>query len=277
MAPTLAVGVAAARAVAARLGLRVDDVVVLQAANRLVVRLTGCDVVARVAEGPHRDGAAFELDVARRLVDAGCEVVAEPHPGCEQRVHDEGGVGVTLWTWYEPAGGDVAPTAYAHALTELHAAMRSVEADVVTPHLVDRVDDALRIVDDAGASPELRDGDRSFLAAALRDLRDSVLRRAEVQVVHGEPHPGNVLATAHGPRVIDLETCCRAPVAFDLAHAPEEVADRYGGADPELLRDCRNLARALVTAWRWDRDDVFPGGRAMGVDWLAALRAGMGG
>ncbi len=28
---------------------------------------------------------------------------------------------------------------------------------------------------------------------------------------------------------MDLATCCRGPVEFDLAHAPEEVAEHYEG------------------------------------------------
>jgi len=38
------------------------------------------------------------------------------------------------------------------------------------------------------------------------------------QLLHGEPHPGNVLSTKNGLVFIDLETCCRGPVEFDIAH-----------------------------------------------------------
>jgi hypothetical protein len=68
-----------------------------------------------------------------------------------------------------------------------------------------------------------------------------------------------VLNTRNGPLFIDLETCCRGPIEFDLAHAPEEVIERYQNADQELLRKCRTLVLAMVAAWRWDRNDQFPG------------------
>jgi hypothetical protein len=29
----------------------------------------------------------------------------------------------------------------------------------------------------------------------------------------------------------------------------------------------------MITAWRWDRDDQFPDGHRLGVEWLNALRA----
>jgi hypothetical protein len=73
---------------------------------------------------------------------------------------------------------------------------------------------------------------------------------------------------------IDLETCCRGPVEFDLAHVPEEVSECYSGADQELLRACRLLVLAMVAAWRWDLDDHLPNGKRAGQELLGALRAG---
>ena len=80
------------------------------------------------------------------------------------------------------------------------------------------------------------------------------------QLLHGEPHPGNLLFTTEGPLFIDFETCCRGPVEFDLAHAPDDVVEHYAGADGELLRACRMLVLAMITTWRWDRDDRSPTG-----------------
>ncbi|MGW3128011.1 phosphotransferase family protein [Streptomyces sp. NPDC001123] len=96
------------------------------------------------------------------------------------------------------------------------------------------------------------------------------------QLLHGEPHPGNVLATKSGLLFVDLETCCRGPVEFDLAHAPEEVGAQYPGADQDLLRECRILVTAMVTAWRWDADDQFGNGRRLGMEWLGQIRAALG-
>ena len=110
----------------------------------------------------------------------------------------------------------------------------------------------------------------------MRDLSRAIGDRgAPEQLLHGEPHPGNVLRTRHGLRFIDLETCCRGPVEFDLAHAPEEVGAHYPGADRDLLRACRLLMLAMITTWRWDRDDRFPNGRQLGTAWLGQLRAAL--
>jgi thiamine kinase-like enzyme len=77
-------------------------------------------------------------------------------------------------------------------------------------------------------------------------------RGAAGQVLHGEPYPGNLLSTKSGLLFIDLETCCRGPVEFDLAHVPEDVSERYADVDEGLLSECRVLVLAMVAAWRWD-------------------------
>ncbi|WP_028193789.1 hypothetical protein [Salinispora pacifica] len=74
---------------------------------------------------------------------------------------------------------------------------------------------------------------------------------------------------------IDLETCCRGPVEFDLAHAPEEVGEHYPGVDIVLLRECRILVLAMITAWRWDRADRLPNGRQLDANWLRQLRTAL--
>ncbi|MEY2571130.1 MAG: hypothetical protein QOE63_1480, partial [Acidimicrobiaceae bacterium] len=94
------------------------------------------------------------------------------------------------------------------------------------------------------------------------------------QFLHGEPHPGNLLNTKDGLLFIDLETCCRGPVEFDLAHAPEDVSEHYPDAGQDLLRECRILVLAMVAAWRWDRDDHHPDGRRAGRALVSALREG---
>jgi hypothetical protein len=60
-----------------------------------------------------------------------------------------------------------------------------------------------------------------------------------------------VLSTKDGPLFIDLETYCRGPVEFDLAHVPEAVCEHYPGVDQGLLDECRQLVLAMVAAWRW--------------------------
>jgi Ser/Thr protein kinase RdoA (MazF antagonist) len=163
---------------------------------------------------------------------------------------------------------------YAQTLERLHAGMRQLDAPA--PHFTERVEEAQSIVRDRSQSPELVDAHRELLANSLRSLRQAVVDRgADEQLLHGEPHAGNLLRTTSGMRFIDLETCCYGPVEFDIAHAPDEVGDQYALADPLLLRDCPILMLAMVAAWRADRDDDFPNGRAERDALLSQIRAAL--
>lgn len=216
--------------------------------------------------------ASFEVDLARRLAGVGSPVAALD-PRVEPRPHEADGFVVTLWTFYEPVAPEPSPAAVADALVRLHAGMRTIE--VPAPHFTDRVSEAQRLVAGADRTPELADADRALLEDTLRLRRRAIGdRHAPEQLLHGEPHPGNVLATADGLRFIDLETCCRGPVEFDLAHVPTAVSRCYPDADPDLLGECRALVLAMVAAWRWDPGDQFPDGRRAAHDLLAALRGG---
>jgi hypothetical protein len=248
---------------ASALDLRVDDAVALHNSNRLAVRLLPCDVLARVATPVRRNHevAAFEVEMARQFEEAHCPIAAL-EPRVEPRVHLRDGFAITYWTYYEPLpAADTTLAEYAQALERLHAGMRRIDAPA--PHFTDRVEEAQSIVRDRSQSPELIDADRELLTNSLRSLRRAVVDRgADEQLLHGEPHAGNLLRTTSGMRFIDLETCCYGPVEFDIAHAPDEVGDHHALADPLLLRDCRILMLAMVAAWRADRDDDFPSGRA---------------
>jgi phosphotransferase family enzyme len=199
--------------------------------------------------------------------------VARLEPRVDPLVYKRDGFTVTLWIYYEPVTPRVSPVDYATALERLHAGLR--EADVRAPRFTDRIAEAEEIVARPDLSPELADADRVFLGGRLDSLRRAIDDRgAAEQPLHGEPHPGNVLSTTHGPLFIDLETCCRGPVEFDLAHVPETVCAHYPGLDHGLLDECRQLVLAMVAAWRWDRGDQFPDGRWFGEEFLRALRAG---
>ena len=85
--------VAAAMASALALDLLVADAIVLQNANRLVLRLLPCDVVARVANVRHQSGAAFEVELAQRLAKTESPIAAL-EPRVEPHVYVRDG-----WVW----------------------------------------------------------------------------------------------------------------------------------------------------------------------------------
>ena len=261
----------AAIQVASGLDLAAADVKELHNSNKLILRLLPCDVVARVAFAGLESFQA-ELEIGRRLAELDGPV-AHLDPRVEPRVYERRGFAITFWTYCEPAPDQVSPARYASALERLHVRMAKIE--VAVPHFSDRVAEAQDLVASPERTPGLADSERKLLSSTLRNQRRAIGGRSPAeQLLHGEPHPGNLLNTGSGPLFIDLETCCRGPVEFDIAHVPEQVSRCYAGADRELLRACRLLVLAMVAAWRWDRDDEFPDGRRAGRELLRALQAG---
>jgi hypothetical protein len=110
----------------------------------------------------------------------------------------------------------------------------------------DRVAEAQQLVESSSLTPELASADRELLINTLRSRRQAIGGRgAAEQLMHGEPHPGNVLSMKTGLLFIDLETCCRGPVEFDLAH----VAKRSASVTRTLMKNCSVTAGALFLPW----------------------------
>lgn len=267
---------AAAVATASGLGLVVGDAVVLNDSNRLVAHLGPCDVVARVTPPSHHAGHGAsprrEVVLVDQLARVGGPVAGlDPRVAPHVIVHD--GFEISLWAFHEPVDRGLSPAEYARTLADLHAGLRMVEVEA--PHVLDRVTAVQRDVASPGVTPDLAEVDRALLAGVLHDLRRSVAEReATEQLLHGEPHPWNVLVTAGGPLFIDFENAARGPVEYDLAWVPQEVGARVADADQDLVGACRGLVLAMVAAYRWRRDDEHPSGRRSGLAFLDAVRAG---
>lgn len=243
-----------ASALAGVLGLTVNDAVVIHNSNKLTLRLLPCDVLARVAP-LGQEVAALEVEIAQRLAAVGGPVAAL-EPRVEARVYELARLEVTFWTYYEATPDHYSPADYARALQRLHVGMRGVE--VTTPHFMERVAAAERLVTNRQETPALSEGDRHLILDTLHSASQQVHSRgAAEQLLHGEPHPGNLLSTQRGRLFVDFETCCRGPVEFDVAHVPDEVSACYPDVDRVLLQECRRLVLAMVAAWRWDVSDEF--------------------
>jgi hypothetical protein len=263
---------AAVSSLARTLGLQVNDSVVIHNSNKLALRLTPCDVLARIGLGG-QEVAALEVEVAQQLAAVEGPVAALD-PRLEPRVYQVDGFAVTFWTYYDAvAPHRHSPADYADALHRLHAGMRSVEIEA--PHFMERTAAAERLVTNRAETPALGEGDRELLLSTLDSARQAILEHgAAEQLLHGEPHPGNLLRAQGGLLFIDLETCCSGPIEFDVAHVPAEASALYPDVDQVLLQECRRLVLAMVAAWRWDVHDEFPHGHQHGRDILGQLREG---
>jgi thiamine kinase-like enzyme len=159
--------------------------------------------------------------------------------------------------------------------------------DVTTPHFTDRVAEAQQLVANRERTPALADADRELLTNTLGRVSSAISRRGiREQLLHGEPHLGNLLRTRKGLLFIDFETCCRGPVEFDIAHGllpseegrmltAGEVLEHYPGANRDVIEQCRILIWAMITTWRWRRDDQLPNGRYWAIEGLNQLRVAL--
>lgn len=273
---------AAARKTAAALGLQVSDATVVHNSDRAAVRLLPCDVLVRVAPASWRAGMQFEAVVAERLADIGGQV-GELDPRTEHDVYVWDGFAMTFWTFYEPVGHrqvqehlgmttSIAPVDYASALARLHADLRQI--DLATPHVMDRVTGWQQRVEDPEVTPELGKRDRDLLSETLRSMSTAIGSEDSVeQLLHGEPHPGNLLDTKKGPLWIDVGTLQRGPVEYDLAYAPIEVANRYPAVNLWLVQRFRILMWAGIATMRWHQRDQYPRRDYWRVESLNQLRA----
>ena len=263
--------IAAASSLAEAVDLPVAEAIVLQNSNKLAVRLLPCDTFARIAP-VGEEVAALEVWIARTLA-AVTAPIALLDPRVEPQVYVRDGFAVTFWSYYRPVTDPHPPAEYGGALHRLHEAMRSIEIEA--PHFTERVAEAERLLTNRHETPALADDDRVLLLDILRTAEQAIRRQASAdQLLHGEPHPGNLLNTDDGLLFIDFETCCRGPIEFDVVHVPDEVSKHYPGIDQDVLQECRRLVLAMIAAWRWDVRDELPNGPQYAVQILNVLRGG---
>jgi hypothetical protein len=148
--------VAAVTSTASALGLTVDDTVVLQNSNKLTMRLLPCDALARIAPLAQHV-AQFEVELARQLAETGSPAVAV-EPRVPPKVYERDAFAITFWTYHASVTPGVAPAEYATALRRLHIGMRKI--NMTTPHFMDRVAEAERLLSNPYQTPGLLDADR---------------------------------------------------------------------------------------------------------------------
>ncbi|MFG1702814.1 phosphotransferase [Nonomuraea sp. M3C6] len=242
--------VAAAVAVAREHGVRVREPVMLKDSFNLRIHLRPAPLVARVptvtALGRSRPAEALrrELEVVSYLHGQGVPVVP-PSDLLPAGPHLRDGVCVSFWAHVEhDLGYQVTPEVAGRALAELHEGLRGFSGEL--PYLGPVLDEPVRLIE------LVADVVGPGVAGRLREAHAGLASRlggAMTQAVHGDAHPGNLLATPGGLLWNDFEECMAGPVEWDLAC---------------LLRTTRLDGRAAVQAYGGDPDD--PGLR----DFLAA-------
>ncbi|TMR24052.1 aminoglycoside phosphotransferase [Nonomuraea turkmeniaca] len=257
---------AVAVSIAEEHGVRVRRPVVLQDSFNLRIHLRPAPIVARVptvtALGRARPDEVLrrELEVVSYLHKSGAPVVP-PSDLLPAGPHVRDGVVVSFWAYvaHDP-DYRVTPEEAGRGLAGLHEAMRGFPGRLL--YLGPVLEEPARLL-------ELLDGEvEADVLARLREAHAGLAARLEggpVQAVHGDAHPGNLLATPAGLLWNDFEECMAAPVGWDLAC---------------LLRTTRLDGRAALRAYGADPDDpclpAFMAARALqGTLWMLVRALGI--
>lgn len=252
--------VTAAIAVASGYGVRCADPVVLHDGSNVLVHLRPAPVVARVANlvAAIRPGVAawFARDIALAsyLAEQGAPVVppcTEPPAG----PHHHDGLVLAFCSYvphdpaYTPAAAEVG-----RMLGELHEALRDYPGELPEDGPIG----------DVGRVLDLLEREGMLAGAELAGLRAEAARLAEAvralprQALHGDAHPGNLLATPDGLVWNDFEDTWRGPLAWDLACLANTkrldgraALAYYPDPPPEPeIEVCLELRRLFGVGWR---------------------------
>lgn len=261
--------VRAAVAVARDFGLSSTDPVVLADGSNVLVHLRPAPVVARVATltAELRPGVAAwlarDIEVSAYVAGRGVPVVppsVDPPAG----PHVRDGLVLTFFEYvpHDPDHHPV-PAEVGRVLADLHDALR--EYPGVLP-ADGPIGDLWRILDMLERERILADGELTALRAELSRLAPEV-QVLPGRALHGDAHPGNLLATPNGLVWNDFEDTWRGPLAWDLAclantHRLDGRAALAAYPDPPPaaeLEVCVRLRTVFGVAWRFVLDDRIPG------------------
>ena len=187
------------------------------------------DVVVRVRPRSEEPVAAREVAVALALADAAVPVTTLVDPG--DQPWTIGASVVTAWSWSASIGsaGPAELGTLARMLAQQTGGGPAYEVPRFDPlTAIRRTVEHLPVGDDqADTIRRLAHGlGPAWAAAADSDP-------AGVTIVHGDLHRDNVVVTASGPLLTDLELAGSGPPSYDTA--PVVVAVRRYGADPSTL------------------------------------------
>jgi hypothetical protein len=216
---------AAAHAVLDRVGASGADAIIRDGLSLLVRR---GDVLARVRPRTEEPVAAREVEVAEALAEVQVPCVALTGGG---QPWIEGGCVVTTWRWVD-AVGDASPSdqgGLARLLRERTVGTVAFDVARFEP---------LVAIRNAVAHLPIGDPDADFVRARAQELVAPWAQIADhdpagTAIVHGDLHGDNVVRTAAGPVLTDLELAGAGPPSYDTA--PTVVAVERYGAPPSIL------------------------------------------
>jgi Ser/Thr protein kinase RdoA (MazF antagonist) len=220
--PAVARALHAAIAVAREHGVACTDARILSAGANVIAWLYPAPVVARVAavtavvRARPEECLARDIAVAGFCASRGAAVVA-PSNELPPGPHEHEGRVITFWDHVEHEyDNDIDGATLGRALVSLHEVLRDYDAPL--PYLSPALDDALEVlarIEELQLAPA---GEVVPRRAAVEECRAALeASTMPTQVLHGDAHRRNALATRDGIVWTDFEDTCCGPIAWDLA------------------------------------------------------------
>lgn len=198
-------------------GLRFGQAIVLQNLSNVIIHLAPTSVVARVSTttGTVRVGDAWfarEVAVARHLTAAGAPIIplsSAIDPGPHQHL----GLVLSFWEFVQILNEPFDPHQAGRALRTCHVALQDFQE---TLPILALISEAQQLLDQLIAEAEFNAADVEMLLHISQRVAHQ-MQQLPMQPLHGDPHSGNVLNTAHGVLWTDWEDVMLGPVEWDLA------------------------------------------------------------
>jgi Phosphotransferase enzyme family len=236
-------GQAAAVTLMRRLGLPADKPAVLSSRGNLIVHFPAAGTVARVATLTAWQRLRPELWLAREVALAGYVAARGGPVGATAHRADPGphwqdGFVISLWEHVPPRPVRPSPAEAGAVLARFHrtAAAFPGELGDLSPAR-EHVTDGLTVLERESVIDPATIAALSVEHARALAALDETGTAAPPIVLHGDAHPGNLLAAPEASRTkgdgggwvwTDLEETARGPAAWDLA----VLTDFYGPDDP---------------------------------------------
>lgn len=208
----------ACRALGRQVGLPIDDLRVISDRGNLIVRFGSTEVVARVCSLTaltRRDPFAWlerEVQVCRYAAGKAGPVVP-PAADIDPGPYTVDGVNLSLWRYVRAESKTPTAQDVGVALAGLHHCLRDYPGDLATMTPArEQISDGLRALDAVWSAADRRALDQ----LQFRCLAETSWAPDDF-VLHGDAHPGNLLAVNGRWLWVDLEETCRGPLYWDLA------------------------------------------------------------
>lgn len=238
----------------AAVGLAFDGAEPIRLAENQIWRLPGQQVVVRIARSGQESAAEREVRVARwlgengiravRLIDVPQPVVADSRP-------------TTFWQEL-PAHEHGSHTDVAQLLRRLHGLP-------VPDFEFGYLDPFVRIPERLEVAVALEESDRAWLRGLQQDLvaawADRPAGLADC-AIHGDAWPGNLVRTASGPLMIDLERFSLGPPEWDLVSTAVRARTTGAVTDAEYEEFCVAYGYDVT---EWDGYEILAGARELRV------------